>query len=95
MEKEVIKKELGILDKFQPLFLLITIIFGLLIAKILFENPYIVVKMILPRLVFFFAIFVLTTIVAYVIGPSIELTILVLILNFLKVLKNIKFLGGN
>lgn len=105
-------------------------------GKILFGNPYIVVKMILPGLVFFFAIFVLTTIVAYifklkypeyallvftttarnseaslaiavtafssplipltvVIGPSIELPILVLILNFLKVLKNKKFLGGN
>lgn len=105
-------------------------------GKILFENPYIVVKMILPGLVFFFAIFVLTTIVAYifklkypeyallvftttarnseaslaiavtafssplipltvVIGPSIELPVLVLILNFLKVLKNKKFLGGN
>lgn len=105
-------------------------------GKILFENPYIVVNMILPGLVFFFAIFVLTTIVAYifklkypeyallvftttarnseaslaiavtafssplipltvVIGPSIELPVLVLILNFLKVLKNKKFLGGN
>lgn len=105
-------------------------------GKILFENPYIVVKMILPGLVFFFAIFILTTIIAYifrlkypeyallvftttarnseaslaiavtafssplipltvVIGPSIELPILVLILNFLKVLKNKRFLGGN
>lgn len=35
MAKEAIKKELGILDKFQPLFLLISIIIGLLIAKFL------------------------------------------------------------
>jgi ACR3 family arsenite efflux pump ArsB len=102
-------------------------------GKILFKNPTIVIKMILPGLVFFISIFIFTTFVAYlfnlkyseyallvftttarnseaslaiavtaftnplipltvVIGPSIELPVLIIILNILKFLKTKSFL---
>lgn len=98
-------------------------------GKVLFENPYIVIKMILPGLIFFLSIFLISTIVAkifrlsyseyallvftttarnseaslaiavtafssplipltVVIGPSIELPILIIILNLLKIIKS-------
>ncbi len=98
-------------------------------GKILFENPYIVIKMILPGIIFFFSIFLISTIVAkmfrlnyqeyallvftttarnseaslaialtafssplipltVVIGPSIELPVLIIILNLLKIIKS-------
>ncbi len=101
-------------------------------GKILFENPYIVIKIILPGLVYFFAIFLYSSIVAkifkltypeysllvftttarnseaslaiavsaftsplipltVVIGPSIELPVLIIILSLLKYIKSKNF----